>query len=208
MYNVYIVGSSGNCAYAQMFRDEGWTVVGTLKEADLAQFTGGADVDPSIYSEERHPTTHSNLQQDAIEMDVYKQARLLNIPVAGICRGGQFLNVMSGGKLHQDVDNHATYAGHEMSTHDYETIKVSSTHHQMMIPSKDGVVWATAKLSTNRERMVGKHITVDRGEHDDVEAVIYPELKTVCYQPHPEFGGYKDCRDYYFQLISEVMKGK
>ena len=66
--------------------------------------TGGVDVDPSRYGEERHPlcgTTDSD--RDAVEMFLLREAMERDLPVLAICRGLQILNVTCGGTLYQDV---------------------------------------------------------------------------------------------------------
>jgi gamma-glutamyl-gamma-aminobutyrate hydrolase PuuD len=203
---VAIVHSNGQ--YDKMFRDMGWELVTTIEEADLVQFTGGEDVTPSYYGEEDHRFTGNNPYRDKNEQNIFKLCRELNKPMAGICRGGQFLNVMCGGKLFQHVDGHAIGGTHEAV--DVETgavVDVTSTHHQMMRVGADGVLLAYAGQSTFREHMVGKGqvANVPRSDGDqDVEAVFYPASLALCFQPHPEYG-YSDCRDYYFNLISRHL---
>lgn len=69
-------------------------------------FTGGGDVDPSLFGQWQHPACGSiTPQRDAHELAL---ARLLledgRKPVLGICRGMQVLNVALGGELYQDID--------------------------------------------------------------------------------------------------------
>ena len=57
------------------------------EKADLVYFSGGEDVSPHVYNEPTHPTTYSYPKRDMLEMRVYYEARLLNIPIIGVCRG-------------------------------------------------------------------------------------------------------------------------
>ena len=106
---VHIVG--GDLAIQKMYVARGYTFVDSADKADIIQFTGGEDVDPSIYGHPKHPRTYSNLKRDIREQEVWKKARKEQIKV-GICRGAQFLCVMNGGKLWQDVSNHAIGGTH------------------------------------------------------------------------------------------------
>jgi len=66
--------------------------------------TGGVDVDPSRYGEDKHPmcgtTDHA---RDAIELMLLDYALGKKLPVLAVCRGIQILNVCRGGTLYQDV---------------------------------------------------------------------------------------------------------
>ena len=66
--------------------------------------TGGEDVDPARYGEERHEKVRSvNAARDATEAALVEAAKARGIPVLAICRGIQILNVALGGTLVQDI---------------------------------------------------------------------------------------------------------
>jgi len=66
--------------------------------------TGGVDVDPARYGEEREATVvNVEADRDAFEFAVLQAAREAVIPVFGICRGLQVMNVAFGGSLFQDI---------------------------------------------------------------------------------------------------------
>lgn len=194
--------------YQHMWQKLGATVVDDIRYADLIQFTGGEDVSPCLYGEQPHPTTHSNFSRDTREAGYFAIAQRMGIPMAGICRGGQFLNVMNGGEMYQDVDGHAIYGTHEC--YDIKTGKrhnVTSTHHQMMWASQDGEVLATAKEATQLSFVqdgVGKTLPAHH-EHRDVEAVYYSDTMSLCFQPHPEFGGADSTLAYYVELLNRCF---
>lgn len=189
-----------------MFRKRGWSVVNYLggPNPDLIQFTGGEDVDPLLYGEERHPATSSNPVRDAYESSIYHKF-VGKVPMTGICRGGQFLNVCNGGKMYQHVTNHGFT--HKATTKDGKELKVTSTHHQMMIPGVNGEVILTAAVAgakaTAHDNIFPKnHKTFD----DDVEAVIYENTRCLCYQPHPEYLTINEpCQVLYFDFIKQYF---
>lgn len=205
MLKVYIVGG-GSDGYSRMFQNAGWEVVRDFLTVDLLQFTGGEDVSPVLYGEARHEYTGCSLERDMYEAGFFAFAQRMGIPMAGICRGGQFLNVMSGGKMYQHVSEHATGRNHNLT--DVATgrrILVSSTHHQMMRAGPDGELLATANLGGFKEYMEGGEVARAIGGEADTESVYYPTTKALCFQPHAEFfqPGH-ECFEYYFELIERV----
>jgi putative glutamine amidotransferase len=66
--------------------------------------TGGGDVDPVLYGQERHPATEdAEPGRDEFEIDLARRAMAADLPVLAICRGAQVLNVAAGGTLVQDI---------------------------------------------------------------------------------------------------------
>lgn len=66
--------------------------------------SGGADVAPELYGEERHPLTDpARVDRDAWELALFRAAERRRIPVLAICRGLQLVNVARGGTLHQHL---------------------------------------------------------------------------------------------------------
>lgn len=208
MKSLYIVGGPG-LGYDDMFINWGWNITDVMINADLVLFTGGSDVHPSLYGEQKHPYSHCHLVRDHFEAEQFEEARLLNIPMVGICRGGQFLNVMSGGTMYQHVDGHAIAGTHEAIDLDTgEKVQVSSTHHQMMRPSGEGTIIAVAYQSSFKEYMEDEEIKkIDGGRNEpDVEVVFYRDTNCLCFQPHPEFFGKgHPCQDYFFNQVEKYL---
>lgn len=202
---VLIVGGNGQ-GYGRMFMSAGWELVNDIREADMVQFTGGEDVTPSLYGEAKHQYTGNSFERDVYEAGYFAIAQRMGTPMSGICRGGQFLNVMSGGSMYQHVSAHATGRNHDLvDVNTGRAISVSSTHHQMMIAGPDGILVATANLGGFKEYVNEHGITERKAQavnEFDTESVYYPNTQTLCFQPHPEFfqPGH-ECFEYYFELI-------
>jgi putative glutamine amidotransferase len=65
---------------------------------------GGADIDPTSYNAPRHPrTVESCPERDLFEIALARAAIDAELPLLGICRGMQLLNVALGGTLHQHI---------------------------------------------------------------------------------------------------------
>jgi len=201
MPKVFVVGP--DYSIRNMFLRAGWTISTSIDETvNLIQFTGGEDVDPSYYKETKHPKTYSNPRRDAAEAAIFHEWKA-KIAMAGICRGGQFLNVMNGGSMWQDVNNHAIGGTHEAFDRVSELpVQVTSTHHQMMIPASHGKVLLTAELATRRETAD----TIVEGLDTDTEAVLYLDTNCLCFQPHPEYVNINhECQVLYFKYLDRFL---
>ena len=209
---VFIVNSYGS-EYTSMFHDHGWVRIFNFIDADLIQFVGGPDVSPSLYGQHIHPKTRTNPRRDKIEKMFFLSALKHKIPMAGICRGGQFLNVMCGGQLWQHVEGHTGRHNAIFSDSKKERqIIVTSTHHQMIIPKnkpKDLMVLMTASMETRKEKCSSvtsdKKTIVIKAKTKDVEALYYIENKCLCFQPHPEFTHEKKLAKIYFSFIDMFL---
>jgi putative glutamine amidotransferase len=86
----------------------------TVSSLDGVVLAGGADVNPARYGAEAHPkTVLSDPDRDAWELAVASAALREGVPLLGICRGMQVLNVCLGGTLHQHVPDLVEHEGHD-----------------------------------------------------------------------------------------------
>jgi len=69
--------------------------------------SGGTDIDPARYGRPDHGSTSIEPDRDELEAEAWAAAAERALPVLGVCRGLQAINVFSGGTLIQHVDGHA-----------------------------------------------------------------------------------------------------
>lgn len=82
-----------------------------LHRIDGLILSGGNDVDPAVYGANPHPETKGPTRdRDEFEIALARRAVEIDMPVLGICRGMQVLNVTFGGTLHQHLPEEL---GHE-----------------------------------------------------------------------------------------------
>ena len=86
MPKVYTVGS--DFSVKRMYESFKFKMVDNGEEADLIQFTGGADISPELYGEPRHPKTYPNPLRDRKEELEFRKW-VDKKPMVGICRGAQ-----------------------------------------------------------------------------------------------------------------------
>ncbi len=87
-----------------------------LDSLDGLVLAGGVDMDPRTYGAERHPTvTRTVPERDAFEMALARRALERDLPLLGICRGMQVLNVACGGSLIQHLPDDVGHEDHRRS---------------------------------------------------------------------------------------------
>ncbi len=174
------------------------------RPADIALvvFSGGHDVSPALYGENRGRYTQPSAARDEYETEMFDLARAANIPLVGICRGSQFLCVKAGGRLVQDLRGHN--GNHTIRTADGRLIVCNSSHHQMQLPPADAEVlaWAEPRLSTHYLNGDNQPFDVER----EVEVVHYPAIRAVGIQYHPEWLPSTDpCVLYALEVVAQRL---
>jgi len=156
----------------------------TLPDLDGLLLPGGWDVDPSFYGERRDENLgETDPELDETELSLFHQARERGLPVLGICRGQQVINVAMGGSLVQHLEGHEVRAlgrSHLAHTIDVnpsselgraageDKIRVNSLHHQAIKDLADGLQQTAS------------------GEDGTVEGVESNDGLIVAVQCHPE----------------------
>ena len=124
-----------------------------LANMDGLLISGGADIDPTRYGEGVAGSHPPEPGRDEIDAVAFAAARERRVPLLGICRGLQAINVFSGGTLLQHVAGHESepypspaVTQHAVAIHDGtrlagivgepEALVVNSYHHQAVTPDR------------------------------------------------------------------------
>ena len=104
-YEAWLHGADPDCVIVNMY---GMTVDSALFALSTCQgllMTGGEDVNPAYYGKlnELSKCEEINNYRDSLELALINRALLVRMPIFGICRGEQILNVALGGTLHTDI---------------------------------------------------------------------------------------------------------
>jgi putative glutamine amidotransferase len=143
--------------------------------------TGGKDIDPSIYGQESAGTEATDPARDRMEQAAWRAAERRSVPVLGICRGHQAINVFSGGKLIQDVAGHigAEYGRGPVRTHILEIDPRSRLAHAIAGASPDG-------LAGESEDDAALEIEVNSYHHQAIgRDDLAPGLRAVAWSDSP-----------------------
>lgn len=163
-------------------------IEGILDGLDALVLTGGKDVDPTHYGQDPHPQTDDpRRDRDAFELALLRGALQRDLPVLGICRGAQVLNVALGGTLHQHVPDVVGHRDHQRGDAVFSTTPVRvvpGTRLDALLGSTvDGQCYHHQAIDT-----LAAPLTVSaRADDGVVEAVELPDARFVlAVQWHPE----------------------
>jgi putative glutamine amidotransferase len=164
------------------------------EKLDGVLFAGGEDVDPEFYGESRK---HQNVQvshaRDEFELALLERALRARLPILGICRGCQMINVKFGGTLYQDLKSDYTNLEHD---HKQAGSRSEASHTVTVTDSESRLsrLLGTSSCRVNSLhhqaiKRLGRGLKVTAHSEDGlVEAVeaadAYPFL--VAVQWHPE----------------------
>ena len=144
--------------YVDALRDAGADVIVIepgdpipANDIDGVCFSGGGDIAPDRYGEVDNDNVCENVipERDELELGLARRAIDADLPVLGICRGFQLVNVAMGGKLAMDVKGHqakddeviahrlAAQAGSKLAViSGADEMLVNSRHHQAVTPDR------------------------------------------------------------------------
>jgi putative glutamine amidotransferase len=143
-------------------------------------FTGGGDLEPTLYDSEDRGSQEIDSERDELELSLARRAADAGLPIFGICRGQQVINVALDGGLLQDVGEHRQDAPRQAATHQVEVeagshlagvigelVEVNTFHHQVVDPARIGRGLKVSAFSADGQRFIeglesedGKILTV------------------------------------------------
>lgn len=165
-----------------------------VSRLDGVVIAGGSDIDPAIYGAPAHPKTDVNApDRDVWELAIAEAALSMRIPLLGICRGMQILNVACGGTLHQhipDLVGHHNHSGHDkgFGTH---RVRVTSGTTVLSILPDAGEYFPVPTHHHQAADKVGDGLVAVAWADDGIIEAIESESSddfTVGVQWHPEQG--------------------
>ena len=152
--------------------------------------SGGPDIDPVYYGEEEHETADIKADRDRLELPLFKWAIEKDLPVFGICRGIQVMNVAIGSSLYQDIPSQFT----DSLTHKILKTSDDSWHNIKIQPSSllNQITGDTSAEVNSRHhqslKVIGEGFTVTAQSEDGIVEAIEDGSKRFMLgvQYHPE----------------------
>jgi putative glutamine amidotransferase len=163
-----------------------------LHRIDGLIVSGGVDMDPASYGAQPHPETKGwTTQRDAFELSLVRRAAEIDMPVLGVCRGMQVLNVAFGGTLLQHLPETFGHHEHRRVPGSFD----EADHDVRLVPGSLAAAATGELLHTTKSHhhqgvdVVGEGLVVTGTSAIDelVEAIELPDRRFVLgVQWHPE----------------------
>lgn len=149
--------------------------------------TGGHDIDPVLYASEPEVEPRHDPERDALESRIIDDALAHGLPLLGICRGAQLLNVRRGGNLFQEVRSRRIQTSNRWTVLPLKTLEVvADTRLASIMGSGRCRINSLHNQAIDRTGL-GLHI-VGRDLDNLIQAVEDPQQPfLVGVQWHPEF---------------------
>jgi putative glutamine amidotransferase len=163
-----------------------------LELIDGLMLAGGADIDPSAYGQPAHPQTVETVpERDAFEIALVRAAIERDMPLLGICRGMQLINVACGGTLCQHLPERVSHEDHRRVPGSFD-----GSDHDVQVRAETlamRVIGASAHATKSHHHQgidrvgTGLQVSATATMDDLVEAIEMPDRRFVLgVQWHPE----------------------
>jgi putative glutamine amidotransferase len=167
-----------------------------IGQLDGVLLTGGGDIDPALYGEDRHPSVEdAEPGRDEFEIDLARRALDRDVPMLAICRGAQVLNVAAGGTLVQDIPSsvpstldHSVGSPRDAIAHD---VRIAAGSHLARVLDPRTTVQASCRVNSRHHQSVdriGRDLVATATAPDGVIEAIESPAAAFCIgvQWHPE----------------------
>lgn len=145
--------------------------------------SGGGGIQPSLYNGDTSESGNYSPEREAVEKALLDIAIESDLPILGICRGTEFLNVAFGGKLIQNVGDKESFLNHRKTRHNVtvtddsivsslnkDTFEVNSYHDQGL----------------SKNELAPELISFATAPDNIIEGIYHPNLAIAGIMWHPE----------------------
>jgi putative glutamine amidotransferase len=159
---------------------------GPLEDMDAVVIGGGDDISPALYGDLANPDAQYDPDRDQFESEVIDYALLNRIPILGICRGAQLLNVKLGGTLYGDIRNMRRHTSNRNTLFPRKRVRVepdSGLHAAL-----GAATISVNSLHFQAVKDVGAGLQIVARDRDNiVQAIEDPDRRLLGVQWHPEY---------------------
>ncbi len=191
--------------------EDPWIIESYARELDGFLFTGGDDIDPAVYGEEKLPECGELApERDAFEMALMAEVVKLRKPIFGICRGVQVMNTFMGGTLWQDQPSQLGKTQHcteDEKGHTHHPVKLVPGFLQELLGGAEEIMTNSYHHQSVKAPGKGVECVAFSDGGDIVEAIDVPELPFFRgVQWHPELKPDEISQALFAQFLDAVKK--
>lgn len=155
----------------------------TLSDCDALVLPGGGDITPAFFGEHNTASVNIDTELDILQLEAFKRCMRLRLPVLGICKGMQLINVALGGTIIQNLESASLHRFQETDQYHDTVISESSCLYRLY--------GRTALVNSAHHQAVGRlgtGLSPIQWCPDDgcVEAIVHETLPLLGLQWHPE----------------------
>lgn len=181
--NYEAIINSGGCPIILAETSDERTLDDYINSIEGLLLTGGGDIDPEHYGEVLDGSIGIDKNRDTFEFFLYQKAMERGLPVLGICRGIQIINVAAGGSLYQHIENHNRLdSDGNPNFHNVNIMKNTSLHKIFGVSAVE-----TNTMHHQSVKIVAPGFRVSATADDGtIEAIESENGFTIGVQCHPE----------------------
>jgi putative glutamine amidotransferase len=160
--------------------------MGILLSCDGVLLPGGGDITPAFVGEYSEHTRNVDTELDIIQFHALAHCISYRIPVIGICKGLQLINVALGGTLNQHLDSAKLHSyNREIGTDRYHLTRIANGSYLEQLYGPTAMVNSAHHQGI---RELGKDLAAIQWSLEDncIEAIIHTKLPVYAFQWHPE----------------------
>lgn len=166
---------------------------------------GGDDIEPQQYGGKPYPRRRYDQERDRFEIAMIRQALEANIPMLGICRGAQLINVVAGGSLHQDIRPWRRLTPNRRSIRPVKWVDLE--HGSRLMQELDHAALRVNSLHEQAIERLGDGLSIIGRDRDGFVQAIeghYGFLMGV--QWHPEYLPYRADQRHLFRMFARAVR--
>lgn len=167
--------------------------------------SGGDDIHPEHYGDQENERSHYDPERDQLEMDMLAKYLDSGIPILGICRGSQLLNIVANGSLHSDIRPERKVTPNKYTAFPIKEVEVSSDSQlgDCVTPS----TLVVNSLHNQAVKKLGDGLLVTARDADGfVQAIEHKDRFVVGVQWHPEYLPYLSAQREIFRCFARAVR--
>ncbi|WMS86742.1 gamma-glutamyl-gamma-aminobutyrate hydrolase family protein [Pleionea litopenaei] len=175
------------------------------EQFDGVVISGGDDIHPQLYGDVENARSRYDPERDELEIKVLKKALRDQLPILGICRGSQLLNIVAKGSLYSDIRPMRKLTPNQYVPWPVKEVKVTNDSQlgQCVAPK----VLAVNSLHHQAIKNLGDDLVVTARDADGfIQAIEHRDKFIVGVQWHPEYLPYLASQRNIFRCFSQAVK--